>query len=86
MPEATQTWHVYLLRCSDGSLYTGITTNLERRLYEHNHTARGARYTRSRRPVELVFSQTCQTRSEALRYEHRLRRLPRHVKLELCAQ
>ena len=49
-------WHLYVVRCSDGTLYTGVTTDLDRRLHEHNVTKRGAKYTRTRRPVELVWS------------------------------
>ncbi len=67
-------WFVYLLRCADGSLYTGITTDLKRRLHEHNHTAAGARYTRARRPVELHYYEEAVDRSEAGKREHSLRR------------
>ena len=52
-----QSWYVYVVRCRDDSLYTGITTELERRIEEHNHSPKGARYTRARRPVELVYSE-----------------------------
>ncbi len=67
-------WFVYLLRCADGSLYTGITTDLQRRLHEHNHTAAGARYTRARRPVELHYYEEAADRGEAGKREHSLRR------------
>ncbi|WP_145061964.1 GIY-YIG nuclease family protein [Engelhardtia mirabilis] len=74
-------WHVYLLRCADGSLYAGITTDPERRLAEHNgERPGGARYTRARRPVELVRSETCGDRSEASRLEARLKGLTRPQK------
>jgi putative endonuclease len=73
---------VYLLRCSDGSLYAGITTDLERRLREHN-SGRGAAYTRSRRPVALVYDELSGDRSTALRREAALRRLDRREKLAL---
>ncbi len=76
-------WFVYLLRCADGSYYTGITTDLERRLREHNGSPRGARYTRSRRPVSLVYSEPCADRSAACRRECQLRRLPRSAKKAL---
>jgi len=73
---------VYLVRCSDGSLYAGITTDLERRVREHN-SGRGAAYTRSRRPVILVYDELAGDRSAALRREAALRRLDRAGKLAL---
>ena len=76
-------YQLYLLRCADDSLYAGITTDLTRRLHEHNHTAAGARYTRSRRPVELVHSWTYPDRSSALKAEHRLKKRSRRDKLRL---
>ncbi len=78
-------WHVYILRCADGSLYTGITTDLTRRTREHNEGRAGARYTRVRRPVELVYSETAATRSEASRREAAIKKLPRSRKLLLLA-
>lgn len=67
-------WHVYLLRCRDGSLYCGITSNLERRLAQHNGlVAGGARYTRGRRPVSLVASVPCACKSLALKLEARVK-------------
>jgi putative endonuclease len=77
------TYHVYILTCADGSLYTGITTDVERRLHEHNCTSRGAKYTRSRRPVTLAVSWSVADRSAALREEARIKRLTRKQKLEL---
>jgi len=77
-------WHVYLLRCADGTLYTGIATEPQRRLRQHNgELAGGARYTSGRRPVELVWSEACASRSAALRREAELRRLDRAEKLAL---
>jgi putative endonuclease len=77
-------WHVYILRCADGTLYTGIATDLARRLAEHNSDdALGARYTRSRRPVELVYSEDCADRAEASRREFAIKRLARAAKLAL---
>ena len=67
-------WHVYILRCADGSLYTGIAKDSARRLAEHN-AGRGARYTRSRLPVELVYAETAVDRGSALRREHEIRQL-----------
>lgn len=74
-------WHVYLLRCADGSLYCGITTDVERRLAQHNGLLPGgARYTRSRRPVMLEACRTCADRSQALRLEARIKETPRRQK------
>ena len=74
-------WWVYVLRCCDDSLYVGVTTDRERRLHEHNHTARGARYTRARRPVQLVASWPFEGRSEAQQAEAAFRKLSRRQKL-----
>lgn len=79
-------WYMYVLCCADDSLYTGITTDPERRLHEHNHTRRGARYTRARRPVELVALWTHRDRSEAARAEHAFKQLDRAEKLERIAR
>lgn len=77
-------WYVYLLRCADGSLYTGVATDLERRVRQHNgELVGGAAYTRPRRPVELVWSENCADRSVAQQREAAIRRLPRRDKLRL---
>jgi putative endonuclease len=68
-------WVVYLIRCSDESLYCGITNNLKNRLAEHN-SGRGAKYTRSRRPVELVGTSFEVTKSDALKLEYRVKQVP----------
>jgi len=73
---------VYLLRCADGSLYCGWTTDIERRLAAHR-TGTASRYTRSRRPVELAVAVSVADRSAALREEARIKRLPRRAKLQL---
>ena len=73
---------VYILQCADGTLYTGWTTDLERRLRAHN-SGRGARYTRGRRPVSLVYHEEQPTRSTAQRREAAIRRLSRVDKLKL---
>lgn len=74
-------WFVYLLRCADDSLYCGITTDVERRLAQHNgQLAGGARYTRSRRPVRLEACRVCADRSSALRLEACIKRVPRQEK------
>ncbi|MFQ5855649.1 MAG: GIY-YIG nuclease family protein, partial [Anaerolineae bacterium] len=70
---------VYILECADSTLYTGWTTDLERRLEEHN-TGRGARYTRGRRPVELIYYEEVADQSTALRREAVIRRLHRSAK------
>lgn len=62
-------WSVYIVTCSDGTLYTGITTDISRRINEHNNSPRGAKYTRSRRPVMLLASRQVSNRSAALRCE-----------------
>jgi len=76
------TWFVYLLECADGTLYCGVTTDLTRRLAEHNGQAPGgARYTRGRRPVRVAASAPCADRPAACALEARLKRLPRAAKL-----
>ncbi len=77
-------WFVYVVRCADGSLYTGVTTDLRARIATHN-AGRGAKYTRSRLPVELVYQEPVADRSAALRREHRIRQLPGHAKRALVA-
>lgn len=76
------TWLVYVLSCADGSLYTGITNDLERRLKVHN-SGHGAAYTRSRLPVKLLWSEPAVDRSAALKRELHIKRLPRADKLRL---
>ncbi|CAJ2376999.1 MAG: GIY-YIG nuclease family protein [Gammaproteobacteria bacterium] len=78
-------WFVYMLRCADASLYTGITTDLARRLTEHNAGAAGARYTRARRPVTLVYQERLPNRSAAAKREQALRRLGKAEKERLAA-
>lgn len=73
---------VYMVRCRDDSLYTGITTDLERRLCEHN-SGKGAKYTRGRGPVELVYREAVPDKSTALRREAAMKKLTRRQKLEL---
>lgn len=75
-------WFVYVVRCGDGSLYTGIATDVEARVSVHNE-GRGARYTRSRRPVTLVYVERRRNRSSALRRELAIKGLPRVEKLAL---
>ncbi len=72
-----------MLQCKDNSLYTGITTDLARRVKEHNSSKLGAKYTRARRPVKLVYSKEFETRSEALIEEARIKKLARVEKIKL---
>ena len=74
---------LYILRCADGSLYTGIASDLERRLREHDGGRRGAKYLRGRAPFELVFSCDAGTRDSAQRLEYRVKRLCRRDKERL---
>ena len=77
-------WYVYILRCADGTLYTGVTTDTERRTNEHNQSNRlGAKYTRVRRPVSLVYRESCDSRSDACKREAQIKALPRAAKLKL---
>ncbi|MCK9473698.1 GIY-YIG nuclease family protein [Sulfurimonas sp.] len=76
-------WYIYILKCSDDSLYTGITTDLNRRVEEHNNSLKGAKYTRSRRPVELVYFESCRDKSSATSRELGIKKLTRAKKLEL---
>lgn len=79
-------WYVYMLQCNDDTLYTGVTTNLDRRLNEHNESPLGAKYTRARRPVELVWSEACDSRSSAAIREAEIRKLDRRQKLQLAGK
>ncbi|MEZ4156550.1 MAG: GIY-YIG nuclease family protein [Candidatus Paceibacterota bacterium] len=74
---------VYILRCADGSLYTGYARDLARREEEHNSSPLGAKYTRGRRPVKLIYSERLPTRSAALKREAEIKRLTRTQKLSL---
>ena len=78
-------WYVYMLRCGDGSLYTGSTTDVERRLREHQGGT-GARYTRSRPPVTLAYAEEAPDRSAAQRREAAIKKLPRAQKLKLIGK
>lgn len=77
---------VYMVECADGTFYTGIATDVARRLSEHNGAnGKGARYTSARRPVRLIYELPCDTRSEALKAEIRIKRLTRREKDMLVA-
>jgi putative endonuclease len=78
-------YFVYILKCADGSLYTGVTTDLERRLKEHNSSPLGAKYTKARRPVTLVYQSHHVDRSTAQVEESRIKHLSRQDKLILIS-
>lgn len=84
MPDLpTTSWSIYIVRCADNSLYTGITTDVDRRLKEHNDGKSGAKYTRNRRPVSLVYQESAESRSHASRREREIKRLTQRQKLDL---
>ena len=76
-------YYLYILKCADKTLYTGITTDLKRRVVEHNGSKLGARYTSSRRPVKMVYSKKFKNRSTASKQEARIKKLKRGDKLSL---
>lgn len=76
-------YYVYILKCADDTLYTGIATEVDRRVKEHNSSDLGARYTRNRRPVKLVFSKKFKNRAEASKEEFRIKNLTKEEKLKL---
>jgi len=79
-------YFVYSLLCSDNTIYTGITTDLDRRVGEHNSSKLGAKYTRSRRPVKLIYQKQFESRSQALIEEARIKKLKRSDKLKLISK
>lgn len=79
---SSSTHYVYVLECADGSLYTGYTTDVERRVREHD-SGDGAKYTRSRTPVELRYTESFETRSAAMAREHEIKQLSRAAKERL---
>lgn len=76
-------YYLYILECVDKTLYTGVTVDVERRVHEHNTSKLGAKYTRSRRPVKLVYSKKYRNRSLATKAECRIKKLTRAEKLKL---
>ena len=80
-----KTWKLYILRCGDGSLYTGITTDVATRLAAHR-SGKGAKYTRGRGPLELIYTEDCGTHSEALKREFAIKQLPREEKESLVSK
>ncbi len=79
-------YHVYIVECADGTYYTGITTDVERRILEHNYSFKSAKYTRSRRPVKLVYSRLVGNRSQASKEEYRIKKLKRIEKKKLILE
>ena len=77
-------WYVYIVKCKDGTLYAGTTTDVNRRVIEHNRK-KGGGCTRGRLPVELVYKEPVETRSDALKREHQIKRWSRNKKLALIA-
>ena len=78
-----QVWYVYILECADGTLYTGMTNHLSRRLAAHN-AGKGAKYTKTRRPVHLRYSEKLQNQSQALRREAAIKKLSHAQKRAMC--
>jgi len=76
-------WFLYVVGCCDGTLYTGVTTDLNRRVNEHNTSKRGAKYTKTRRPVNLIWSNKYNNRSEAQSAEYSFKKLSRKEKLDI---
>jgi len=76
-------WYIYIVECCDGSFYTGITTDIDRRLLEHNFSFKAAKYTRSRRPVKLVYKEVSQNRSTASKREYQIKKMKRKDKVIL---
>lgn len=76
---------MYILQCSDDTLYTGITVDVDRRVYEHNNSIKAAKYTRVRRPLKLIYFETCQDRSSASKRELEIKNLTKEKKLSLAA-
>ena len=81
----SENWYLYMLRCGDGTLYTGITTDVEKRLAVHR-AGKGAKYTRGRQPLELVYRENCPNHSAALRRELEVKKLTRQQKEALIAE
>lgn len=78
-------WYLYILECRDGTLYTGITDDVQRRLAQHE-AGKGAKYTRGRGPLKLVYQETCGSHSDALKREHAVHGMSRQEKLVLIAK
>ena len=79
-------YYVYILECNDNTLYTGITTDLHRRINEHNFSDKGAKYTKVRRPVKIVYSEKHRGRSDASKREYEIKKFSRQEKLKLIKE
>lgn len=77
------TWYVYILRCGDGTLYTGVTNDVAARLDAHR-SGKGAKYTRSRGPLELAYCEQCESKTSAFQREYAIKQLKRSEKAKLC--
>ena len=75
--------YAYIVECADGTLYTGWTTNVQKRVKAHNEEKSGAKYTKAKRPVKLVYYEGYETKEEAMRREYAIKQLTRKQKLEL---
>ena len=84
MPREAPGWYLYMVRCRDGKLYTGIATDIERRIAEHQ-SGKGAKYLRGRAPLKLVFKKRIGSRSLALKAEQRVKKLPKREKEKIAA-
>lgn len=84
--ESKKPWYVYVIRCADNSLYTGITTDINRRFKEHVSEKTGAKYTRGRKPVAVVYEETYTSRGEAQAREIAIKRLPKVKKEHLITK
>ena len=78
-----QIWYLYILRCGDGTLYTGITTDVDKR-FEAHASGKGAKYTRGRGPLELVYTESCESHSAAAKREWQIKQLKKSEKIALC--
>lgn len=84
-PEIRVGWSVYIVECADGSYYTGVSTDVQRRVHEHNHSARAAKYTRVRRPVKLIWWEDHVDRASACRREWAIKQMSRTQKQALLS-
>lgn len=82
---STDNWFVYIVRCNDNTLYTGVAKDLAKRLQQHNHGKEGAKYTRARRPVELVYHEPAASRALAQKREYRIKQMTAAQKRRLIA-
>ncbi len=86
MNKDSNSWCVYIVRCSDRTLYTGIAKDLKKRIAEHNSDKGGAKYTKSRRPVKLIYSEQVESRSAAAKLEYLFKKMPLAKKKEMIAK